>query len=95
MVLCTWPSPEIWTDTGHSDFIQKITMPGIDIVLGAVHKWLPPKNLKILTPSPPLPGYVLNVPLQKDVTNSYYALPLNPKDFLLLKAQFARKYTQC
>ena len=29
--------------------------------IATIHKWRPPKNLKILTPFPPLSRYVLNV----------------------------------
>ena len=62
-----------------------------------------------MTSPPPLKSFAFNPPcflaeiclkceflLQQDVTNSLYLLPLPPneKDFLLLKAQFARKYTQ-
>ena len=73
----------------------------ITVKLEVIHKWHPPKNLQILTSPahphpPPMSIYVLNGSSSSNRTSRIATPPpLNGKDFLLLKAQFAWKYGQC
>ena len=84
--------------TNNSKSKQNLMKDGIHLNNVGGHPYMTfPQNLQILILPLPLSRYVLNVspPSNRMALIATTPYPPNRKDFLLLKPQFARKFTEC